>query len=248
MDLYSAIFKRKSFHTFKGMGKDPLTEQDLKDIEEICQSLVPLFPDIKTKTRIIKDNKTTRAAGGEYAILFYSEKKENYLQNIGYMGEQLDLLLVEKNLATLWCGLAIPDEPTFEGLDYVILISVAKANDESDFRKDMFKAKRKEIKETWQGPQIEGVTEIARFAPSACNSQPWRITNENNKLTISRYKSPSRIGIMPQNMAPYFNRIDMGIYLLILETCLHHNNIPFQRTLFTDNGTDELTKVAEYTI
>ena len=37
--------------------------------------------------------------------LLYSEKKDNYLQNIGYIGEQLDLYLVSKNIGTLWFGI-----------------------------------------------------------------------------------------------------------------------------------------------
>ena len=31
-----------------------------------------------------------------------------------------------------------------------------------------------------------GVAEIARFAPSACNSQPWYVKNEGGALTVFR--------------------------------------------------------------
>lgn len=44
-------------------------------------------------------------------------------------------------------------------------------------------------------------------------------------------------------------RIDLGIFLCILELCMAHNNIDFKRTLFIDDGEDrEYTKAAEYRI
>ena len=41
----------------------------------------------------------------EKVILLYSEEKENYLMNIGYLGEQLDLYLASLNIGSLWFGL-----------------------------------------------------------------------------------------------------------------------------------------------
>lgn len=61
------------------------------------------------KIKIVKDS-TTYNRGQEYFILFYSEKKDNYLQNIGYLGEQLDLYLTSKNIGTLWFGIGKVEE------------------------------------------------------------------------------------------------------------------------------------------
>ena len=93
--LYDMIFKRKSFHLFRNIGEEHISEEELKDIEEYCSKLEPLVGGIKYKIKIVKDGATCMR-GQEYCILFYSEKKENYLQNIGYLGEQLDLYLVSK--------------------------------------------------------------------------------------------------------------------------------------------------------
>ena len=57
----------------------------------------PLVEDINVKIKIVKDSTTCKRVQ-EYCILLYSEKKDNYLQNIGYLGEQLDLYLVSKNI------------------------------------------------------------------------------------------------------------------------------------------------------
>ena len=112
----------------------------------------------------------------------------------------------------------------------------------------MFKAKRKPLDQIWVGNTL-GVAEIARFSPSACNSQPWFVKNENDILTVSRYKQPGKRGIMPANAVSYYNRIDLGIFLCILELCMAKNGIDFERTLFVDDGADkEYIKSAEYRI
>ena len=51
---------------------------------------------IRSYNRPTSKSKWRKKRGQEYCILFYSEKKENYLQNIGYLGEQLDFILYLK--------------------------------------------------------------------------------------------------------------------------------------------------------
>lgn len=54
---------------------------------------------------------------------------------------------------------------------------------------------------------------------------------------------------MPAAAVSYFNRIDIGIFLCILEICMNNARICQIRKLFVDNGGDEeLAKVAEYTV
>ncbi len=110
-DLYNMIFKRKSFHLFRNIGNEHITDEELKEIKNVFNSLVPLVDDIKVKIKIVKDS-TNCKRGQEYCILLYSEKKDNYLQNIGYIGEQLDLYLVSKNIGTLWFGIGKVEENT----------------------------------------------------------------------------------------------------------------------------------------
>lgn len=45
-----------------------------------------------------------------------------------------------------------------------------------------------------------------------------------------------------------YNQIDMGIFLLILELCLRHEGIAFERELYSDDGDleREWTKTAVY--
>ena len=245
-DLYEMIFKRKSFHLFRNVGNDIISEEELDGIRNAYDRFNRLYPDIRTAIRILPADRVNFKRDAEYCILIYSEKKENYLMNAGYIGQQLDLWLVAHDMGSLWFGIGKPDEQTYDGLDYVIMIAVHKVKDPAQYRKDMFKAKRKELSEIWSGDGL-GIADITRFAPSACNTQPWFVENRDGRLTVFRYRKPGKRGIMPAASVSYFNRIDIGIYLCILEICMQKNGIAFERTLFIDDGGEaEMTKSAEY--
>lgn len=248
IDFYDTIFKRKSFHLFRGVGNDRITQGELDAIEKAYNEFDALYPEIKTAIRILPASKVNFKRDAEYCILIYSEKKDNYLMNAGYIGEQLDLYLVQHDIGSLWYGIGKPDEPTYNGLEYVIMIAIHKVSDQSKYRKDMFKSKRKALEEVWSGDDL-GIANVARFAPSACNTQPWFVENNSSLLVVHRYKKPGKRGIMPAAAVSYYNRIDIGIYLCILEICMHIKGISFSRELFIDSGSDaEFTKVAEYTL
>ena len=240
------IFKRKSFHFFINTGKESLGEDELDEIKNAYSKFTSLHPEIKTAIRIVPEKQTNCKRGGEYCILLFSEKKDGYLQNIGYLGEQLDLYLVSRNIGTLWFGIGKTEEEPFENMEFVIMFSIRKISDDSKYRKDMFKSKRKSAREIWQGEQIPGVTDIVRFAPSACNSQPWLVIN-SDKLSVYRYKKPGKRGIMPADMVSFYNRIDIGIFICFMDICLEHSGIAFERKLYSDDGENKETVLnAEY--
>jgi len=172
MDFYSQIFKRKSFHIFRNIGK--LSEGDISKLNVFVNSVTPLDSSIRTEIRIVPESETTCKRGAEYCILFYCEKKGEYLRNIGYIGEQIDLYLASQNIGALWYGIGKPKEMQINGLDFVIMIAIAK---------------------------------------------------------------------MPANKVSYYNRIDIGIYLFMLETCLSHEGYTWRRTLYEDNADDSIEKV-----
>ena len=246
--LYEMIFKRKSFHLFRNIGNEHITDNELKDIEEQLNKFKPLIDDINVKIKIVK-NSTTCKRGQEYCILFYSEKKDNYLQNIGYLGEQLDLYLVSKNIGTLWFGIGKVEEKQLYGLDFVIMIAIAKVDSPDKFRKDMYKSKRKELKEIWNGDNYLDIANIVRFTPSACNTQPWIVDSSVNELKIYRYRKEGKRGIMPKDRVIYYNQIDIGIFLCFLELCLENNNIEYERNLYVEeNHENEHNLTATYKI
>ena len=238
-ELYNMIFKRKSFHLFRNIENSNISANDIERIVAAYETLIPLYSNIKTAIRIVPANETTCKRGQQFCILLYSEKKDNYLQNIGYLGEQLDLYLVSQNIGTLWFGIGKTDEPTFRGLDFVIMIAMSKIDDEKKFRKDMFKSKRKPTSEIWFGEPIMGITDIVKYAPSACNTQPWIVEYTDTTLKVYRYKKAGKRGIMPVDKVSFYNQIDIGIFLCFLDLCLQHKAIPYEVELYTDNGLDE---------
>ena len=245
-ELYNMIFKRKSFHLFRGIGNEHITDDELRDIEEYFNKVEPLYDDIKVKIKIVKEGASCKR-GQEYCILFYSEKKDNYLQNIGYMGEQLDLYLVSKNIASLWFGIGKVEEKQLDGLDFVIMIAISKADSEDKFRKDMYKSKRKEVSEIWNGDSYLNIANIVRFAPSACNTQPWLVDAKENELNVYRYRKLGKRGIMPKDRVVYYNQIDIGIFLCFFELCLDKNNLKYDRELFIEEDHEkEKNLIAKY--
>ena len=245
MDYYKQIFKRKSFHIFK--DTETLTDIELQRLESFIETVIPLNSEIKTEICIVSESETTCKRGGQYCILFYSETKDEYLRNIGYIGEQIDLYLASQNIGALWFGIGKPQNMQMNGLDFVIMISIAKMP-EDKFRKDMFKSKRKSMTEIWNGNTL-GVAEIVRFTPSACNTQPWIVENTGSELMVYRYKKPGKRGIMPADKVRYYNKIDMGIFIFMLETCLEHENYTYERDLYADTTEDSIEKtlIARYT-
>ena len=53
---YNEIFKRKSFHFFR--GGEQTTEDDLAMIVNFIKTIVPLYPDIRTEIVIVNENET----------------------------------------------------------------------------------------------------------------------------------------------------------------------------------------------
>jgi hypothetical protein len=244
-DLYKMILKRKSFHLFmKSNAK--ISETELNGIRECFATVRPLIEDIKVDMRIVPAKATNCKRGEEYCILLYSEKKDNYLQNIGYIGEQIDLYLASVNIGALWFGVGKVEEDTYNGLSFVIMIAIAKMR-EDKFRKDMFKARRKPLNEIWSGDTPE-YANIVRFAPSACNMQPWIVEKNNDLIRVYRYKKVGKRGIIPADKVLYYNRIDIGIFLCFLDICLEHEGLTFRKNIFIDNADNNVERVlyAEY--
>ena len=65
-----------------------------------------------------------------------------------------------------------------------------------------------------------------------------------------RYKKQGKRGIMPIEKVIYYNRIDIGIFLFFLETCLIKESISYERELFEDLSDSEVEKTlsAKYRI
>ena len=124
--LFPCIFRRKSFHMFRNIENFEISRDETSEIDEFYHSCTPLAAGILTDIRILPSSQVDCRRGQEYCILLYSEKKDNYPANIGWLGHQLELFLAPKGIGTLWFGIGKPDISNFNGLDYVIMIAIIK--------------------------------------------------------------------------------------------------------------------------
>lgn len=47
--FYEMIFRRKSFHSFRNVGSESISEDELNDIQNSYSEFAPLNPEIKIK-------------------------------------------------------------------------------------------------------------------------------------------------------------------------------------------------------
>ena len=241
--LYDMIYKRKSVRHFDPSRK--LTKEDLSDIQAALDRLKPLM-DIPVTFRVVKRRETT-CMWGEYCLMAYSEAQDGYLLNIGYMMEQMDLFLASKDIGACWYGFGKPREITAcDGREFAIMMALGKCKPEK-FRKEGAKIRRKPLDVICgdvDDPVLAEALQAAHYAPSACNSQPWRVVCEGKRLEVYRTRGiQSRYA---EGLTGYMNKIDLGIFLCFLELALTHAGVVFQRNLLKEDLTKEPVPVAVY--
>lgn len=241
-DFYEMIFKRKSFHVFKEVI--PLQQEELKEIESFFGEITPLIPEIKVEFRLVPKEETS-CKKGEYCILIYSEFKCDFLQNVGYMGEQLDLWLASKNIGVCWYGLGKTQDKKYNDLDFAIMLAIGKTN-EQYFRKDYRKAKRRATDEISGGADksvVDDVMNVIKFSPSACNSQPWFLEFEEKSIKL--YRTRGKKGIVPFDKMAVINRVDVGIIALFLEIYLQHHGYNYTKEISSDTPQEHEKALSE---
>ncbi len=242
-EFYDMLFKRKSMRKFaEGLA---ISEKEMQAIQKQIQTLEPLDKDIRVSFKIVKREETT-ARFGEYCLLMYSEQSAHYLLNAGYMLEQMDLFFAAQNIGACWVGLAKPKEKQYDGLEYVIMIAFGKSRPQ-DFRQDIAECNRKEVEMIWEGEFYRDIADVVHYAPSACNSQPWRVVSGDHRIQV--YRNTVIKSFILAKKLPYFNSIDMGIFLYFLEIILQHNGVAFTRALCGESDpAAEKIAIAEYHI
>ena len=211
MRLQQTIYCRKSIRKYA----DTLaSEQEKEELLAFFNQIQPLYPNIKVKAEIYPREKV-RAWFTPWqfpqAIAIFSEEKEGYLENVGFILQQVDLYLQTKGFGSCWLGIGkLNDkaevlEAEKDGLKYIIMIAFGVPMCALKRGKDDFK--RKALSEI--SDKIDERLECARLAPSSVNSQPWYFTHEREALHLYC----SRQGLVKTVALGQLNRIDVGIAL-----------------------------------
>lgn len=207
MDLEKMIIRRRSVRKYEA---GPLKEDDVKKINGFIQTIKPLYPHIRTKIQITgkESIRTIMPWITDQVITMFSEEKDGYLENTGFMLQQLDLFLQAEGMGTCWIGLAKNRGETknADGLRYVIMLSVGYTGEPE--RKGAEDFNRKELSDisNTADPRLEP----ARLAPSSTNSQPWYFVSENDGIHVF-YTKPGLLSVSKARSDMHI--IDIGIAL-----------------------------------
>ncbi len=227
LQLYETIFKRKSIRKF---DMAPLDTAVLTEIKNYASGLKSMDEGIKHELVYLNpgDVKNLFPIKAPYYVCCYSEKKEGYLMNAGFLMQQLDLYLSANGIGSCWLGMAKPSKELLErkdGMEFVIILAFGKAN-EPLHRTDTSEFKRKNIAQITDLTDMAELLEPVRLAPSASNSQPWYFSVTGDEITVSR----KSLNVITAPIFSKFNQIDIGIALLHLWLSLDHQGktAPFE--------------------
>lgn len=197
MDLASQIYVRKSCRKYSD------DEIDFNPIIEFMSKVKALNSDIDYYYKILTKNELSIRTGWKapYYLALYSEKKENYGVNLGFIFQQLSLYMQSIGVGSCWVGMANVKQ---KNPNFVIAIAFGKSN---DLTRDISKFKRKKLSEISDTEDERLIP--AQLAPSAINSQPWYFKHADEGFDVYKTKH----NIVKQKILGKWNDIDMGIAL-----------------------------------
>lgn len=215
-NLYEAIFKRKSIRKYDLISMD---RDELEEISEYLSTLKPLFENIKTEFKILplNDTKSILPWKAPYYIAAFSEIREGYLENIGFMLQQMDLFLSSNGIGSCWQGWTKPAKEVFRGsaLEFVIVMAFGKPN-ESLHRSSVSEFKRKPLEQIRNIAGKDELLEPVRLAPTT--NQPWFFTGGDNVIHAHCAKSNFVKALINEKI----NKIEMGIGICHLWIAAQH--------------------------
>ena len=191
MTLNEMIYHRKSCRSFSNVPVEGVTIERIKGFP-----MKPLYPDIKVHWDIVPRNQVKCICPWTtpQLITIYSEEADGYLENIGFLFQQMDLYLQTLGLGVCWLGLGRmnPKTTQVEGMKFVIMLAFGHPKGDQ-LRHDLKGFKRKPMEQITdkKDPRLEP----ARLAPSAVNSQPWYFNHEGNAIHVHCSKKGSRLDI-----------------------------------------------------
>ena len=217
--LYNAILNRKSIRKY---DMNPIDATAMNDIKKYAGSIKPLDKSIQYEFSYLStDNvKNLLPIKAPHYICLYSEKKDGYLMNAGYLLQQIDLYLSANNLGSCWLGMAKPtkDVPQMRnGMEYVIMLAFGNTK-EQVHRTNVSEFKRNSLSSISNIIGLDDLIEPVRIAPSASNTQPWFLSGNANDIIVSR----EELNFLKAPIYGKMNQIDIGIALCHLWLSLDH--------------------------
>jgi hypothetical protein len=177
-------------------------------------------------------------------FIFYSENKDGYLTNAGYMLQQIDLFLSLNGLGSCYLGMAQPTKTAMKISEFEFVIVLAFGNATVPVHRTVISEfDRKSLLQITNIKNNNKILEVARLAPSATNSQPWFFSGSDGIINAYCMKPNLIKTIIYGKM----NKIDMGIALCHIAIALQNENKEF-RISFDIKANIDTPKGYYYTI
>ena len=93
------------------MRKYDLTPLDITILDAVraeINKVKPLYSDIKFSVEIVSKSKGMFGIKAPHYLIFTSDEHEGYLENIGFVGQHLDLYFSANGLGACWLGASNP--------------------------------------------------------------------------------------------------------------------------------------------
>ncbi|MBS4539123.1 nitroreductase family protein [Clostridium sp. D2Q-11] len=232
-----AIYKRHSIRKYR----DDNLKDKIESIKDIIENYESLYSTIDTKIHLVEGggevSEVFKGIVGNYGkikapyyLLATSEEKDGYLENIGFILENIIIELTKLGLGTCWIGSAIKGEDIYnklqvkEGHIPMIVVSLGYPDEEIKTHKRLDKEEifKGDFDESW-----EQILDLVRVSPSAVNSQPWRFYKKEDVIDMYIEGKPfSFKGLFLKKM----NIIDAGIALSHFKKALDMKHIYYEIT------------------
>ncbi len=206
-NLYKIIFKRKSIREY---DLTPFDGHTLEGIMAHASALKPLYDDIKVEMKLLsqKDVKGLFLAKAPHYLALFSENKDGYLVNAGFVLQQMDLFFSANGIGSCWQGAPKPTREILNSskLEFVIFLAFGKSK-ERLHRESVSEFKRRPLWEITDMKVADELMEPARLAPSAMNRQQWFFTGKASTIHVYREKS----SILTAFIFDKTSKVSMGI-------------------------------------
>ncbi|MDF2537632.1 MAG: hypothetical protein K0S76_653 [Herbinix sp.] len=216
MNMFDAIFSRKSIHHFL---PEKLDWEVISDILDFANKIPMLTTGIAVEFKLVSNIEKKQGFHGPlavkapYYICISSEEKEDYLINAGYLMQQLNLYITSKGLGACFIPTASPGFSLKSTMKYKYVTALAFGKSSESLYRNSSDAKRLPENETVVykeevTPDIRQIITAARLAPSMLNNQPWRFVVYRNRIHVFAKKNA-----LLSVMLDFNKMIDMGIML-----------------------------------
>lgn len=196
MTLHETIYTRRQVRKF---NSTPLEKQTLKDVYKYV-SEADQFAGQNAKFEVASAEAVSGGGSAPHYLLSYCEDNSAAYANVGYVLQKADLYIQSIGLGSGWF---MGPKPINNSENFCIALAFGKTD--IPMRKSPDEFKRLPVEKI--SPVDNAIVRAIRLAPSAMNSQPWKLELEEGKVIVKDFGR----GVMRVMLRSKLNKIDIGI-------------------------------------